>query len=110
MSQDGLVKREVAGEVKIKRELLEEGNQDRALHDSQCKQPADPATPKRRRLTRRDLETPAKQAMETMPLVKQECVRSGQGEARGEDRAKLRRKVAGPKLSPFNMRTDVRLA
>ena len=59
------VKREVAGEVKIKRELLEEGNQDGSFHDSQRKQPGDPATPKRRRLTRRDLETPAKQAMET---------------------------------------------
>ena len=69
----GLVKREVAGEVKVKRELLEEGNQDRALHDSQCKQPADPATPKRRRLTRRDLETPAKQAMETIPSKQQVC-------------------------------------
>ena len=28
------VKREVAGEVKMKRELLDEGNQDRACHDS----------------------------------------------------------------------------
>ena len=63
----GLVKREVAGEVKVKRELLEEGNQDGSFHDSQCKQPADPATPKRRRLTRRDLETPAKQAAEVAP-------------------------------------------
>ena len=65
------VKREVAGqvktEVKVKQELLEEGNQDGSFHDSQCKQPADPATPKRRRLTRRDLETPAKQAMDTAP-------------------------------------------
>ena len=58
---------EVKTEVKIKRELPEEGNQDGSLHDSQNTQPADPATPKRRRLTRRDLETPAKQAMDTAP-------------------------------------------
>ena len=67
------VKREIAGEVKVKRELLEEENQDRVFHDSHCTQPADPATPKRRRLTRRDLETPAKQPMEIIPRKQQAC-------------------------------------
>ena len=61
------VKREVKTQVKVKQELLEEGNQDGSFHDSQCKQPAHLATPKRRRLTRRNLETPAKQAMDTAP-------------------------------------------
>ena len=67
------VKREVAGEVKVKRELLEHENQDGSFHDSQCKQPADLATPKRRRLTRRDLETPSKQDMGTIPSKQQAC-------------------------------------
>ena len=96
------VKREVAGEVKIKRELLEERNQDRALHDSQCKQPADPATPKRRRLTRRDLDTPAKQAVETA-TVKQEWSK----QVRVKQEVKTEHALeGGPKLTPFNMRTE----
>ena len=65
------VKRQVVDgvktEVRVKRELLDDGNQDGSIHDSQREQPADPATPKRRRLTRRDLETPAKQAVDTAP-------------------------------------------
>ena len=75
------------------------------FHDSQNKQPADPATPKRRRLTRRDLETPAKQAMDTAP-GKQEL--SNQVRIKKEVKTERMLCKEGRKLTPFNMRTDGR--
>ena len=95
------VKREVKAEVKVKRELLEEENQDGSFHDSRRKQPA-LATPKRRRLARRDLETPAKQAVATFP-TKQE----GSNQVRVKQEVKSEHALQeGPQLTQCKIECD----